>query len=157
MRKVFDLRIGWALAIFAFLDLVCVGLGMGVPIFCILFGLPVGWYIARRVTTRPLRVGQLLGKVLVGAGLTSAFTFMVMGLLWGRCVVMLFDPLADLANFGIPLILYDPKASFIGWLVLMIVISPFLQLLMTLFGAYLTLLWRLGRDPGIGEERVGPA
>jgi hypothetical protein len=53
-----------------------------------------------------------------------------------------FDPVADLANFGIPLILYDPTASFIGWLALMIVISPFLQFLMALFGAHLTLLRR---------------
>jgi len=157
VHNVFALRIGWVLAIFAFLDLVCVGLGMGVPIFCILFGLPVGWYIALRITTRPRQVGQMLDKVLAGAALTSTFTFVVMGLLWGRYVVMLFDPLADLANFGIPLILYDPTASFIGWLVLMILISPFLQLLMTLFGAHLTLLWRLRRGAGIGEERVGPA
>jgi hypothetical protein len=157
MRKVFALRIRWVLAIFIFLDLVCVGIGMGVPIFCILFGLPVGWYIAQRVATGSLQVGQILGRVLVGAVLTSAFTFVVMGLLWGRCVVMLFDPLADLASFGIPLILYEPRASFIGWLVLMIVISPFLQFLMTLFGSHLTLLWRLGRKVEIGEERVGPA
>ena len=152
MRKVLALKIGWVLAIFVFLDLVCVGLGMGVPIFCILLGLPVGWYIARRVTTHPLRIGQMLGRVLVGAALTSAFTFVMMGLLWGRGVVMLFDPLADLANFGIPLILYEPRASLIGWLVLMIVISPFLQLLLTLFGSHLTLLWRLGRTAEIGEE-----
>ena len=33
---------------------------------------------------------------------------------------MLFDPTADLANFGIPQLLYEPLASFIGWLVLMI-------------------------------------
>jgi hypothetical protein len=45
MHKVFSLKIGWVLAIFAFLDMACIGMGMGVPIFCILFGLPVGWYI----------------------------------------------------------------------------------------------------------------
>ena len=59
---------------------------------------------------------------------------------------MLFDPRADLANFGIPLILFDPQASFIGWLVLMIAISPFLQLLATLFGSHLTLLAWLQSD-----------
>jgi hypothetical protein len=53
---------------------------------------------------------------------------------------MLFDPGADLANFGIPLILYEPRASFIGWLVLMIVISPVLQLLTTLLGSHLALI-----------------
>ena len=41
---------------------------------------------------------------------------------------------------GHPFILYDPKISFIGWLVLMMFISPFLQLLTTIFGSYLTLL-----------------
>ena len=135
------LKLGWALAIFAFVDIVCTGMGMGVPIFCILLGLPVGWYIARRITTRPFDTRQMLSKMLLGAALTSAFTFVGMTLIWARCIVMLFDPTADLANFGIPLILYEPLASFIGWLVLMIVISPFLQFLMTLFGAHLTWLW----------------
>ena len=146
MRKVFSLKIGWALAIFAFADIICTGLGMGVPIFCILLGLPVGWYIANRITVHPFDTRRMLNKMLLGAALTSAFTFVGMALLWGRCIAMLFDPTADLANFGIPLILYEPLASFIGWLVLMIVISPFLQFLMTLFGAHLTLLWWLSRS-----------
>jgi hypothetical protein len=53
---------------------------------------------------------------------------------------MIWDPKADLANFGIPLILYDPKMSFIGWLILMIVISPFLQLMSAVFTAFITLM-----------------
>jgi hypothetical protein len=143
MRKILTLPMGLALAIFVFLDAICAGLGMGVPVFCILFGLPVGWYITRRITIHPLNTEQMLSKMLLGAVLTSAFTFAGMVLLWGRCILMLFDPAADLANFGIPLILYEPVASFVGWLVLMIVISPFLQVLMTLFGSHLTLLWSL--------------
>jgi hypothetical protein len=145
MHKLFSLKIRWALAIFAFLDIICVGLGMGLPIFCILFGLPVGWYIARRVATRPFDTRQMLGKILLGAALTSAFTFVGMAALWGHSIVMLFDPAADLVNFGIPQILYEPVASFIGWLVLMIVISPFLQFLMTLFGSHVTWLGWLSR------------
>lgn len=152
MHKLFSLKIGWALAIFAFLDVVCTGFGMGVPIFCILLGLPVGWYIAKRIKTQPLDVGQMLGKVLLAAALTSSFTFVMMALLWGRCIAMLFDPTADLANFGIPMILYKPTASFVGWLVLMIVISPFLQMLMTLLGSHLTLLWRLSSRGEIGGD-----
>jgi hypothetical protein len=113
MHKLFSLRIRWVLAIFAFLDIICVGLGMGLPIFCILFGLPVGWYMARRVATRPFDTRQMLSKILLGAALTSAFTFVGMAALWGRCIVMLFDPAADLVNFGIPQILYEPVASFI--------------------------------------------
>ena len=157
MHRFFSLRIGWALAIFAFLDIVCTGLGMGVPIFCIPFGLPVGWYIARRITTRPLDVRQMLRKVLLGGALTSGFTMFMMAVLWGRCIAMLFDPAADLANFGIPLILYHPTASFVGWLVLMIAISPFLQFLMTLFGSHLTVLWWLSNGGRICEEQSGPA
>ncbi len=34
------------------------------------------------------------------------------------------------------MILYESKASFIAWPVLMIIMSPFLQLLATVFGAY---------------------
>ena len=157
MHKVFTLKLGWALAIFAFVDIVCMGLGMGVPIFCILLGLPVGWYIARRITIHPVDTRRMLSKTLLGAALTSAFTFVGMALLWGRCIAMLFDPTADLANFGIPLILYEPLASFIGWVVLMIVISPFLQFLMTLFGSHLTWLWWLSRGGGASEGQAGPA
>ncbi len=126
---------------------------MGVPIFCILFGFLVGWYIARMVTATTEQVQEVLPKLLVYAGVTSAFTFVVMAVMWGRCIVMLFDPRADLANLGIPLILYDPKASFIGWLVLMIVISPFLQLLTTFFGSHLTLLgWLRKGDVSVSER-----
>jgi hypothetical protein len=63
-----------------------------------------------------------------------------MAVIWGMTSPMLFDPNSDFENFGHPFILYDPKLSFIGWLVLMIFISPFLQLLTTVFGAYLTLM-----------------
>ena len=51
----------------------------------------------------------------------------------GRMIPMLFDPSSDFENFRHPFILYDPKISFIGWLILMIIISPFLQLLATVY------------------------
>lgn len=115
-------------------------MGMGVPIFCILFGFIVGWYIARRVTLLKGIPKDILKKVLNYAIITSLFTFLVMALLWGPTIKLLFTPGYDLKNFGIPLILFEPKISFIGWLVLMIFISPFLQLLTTIFAAYLILL-----------------
>jgi hypothetical protein len=145
MRSLYVLRTGWALAIYAFLDIVCAGMGMGVPFFCILLGLPVGWYIVKRITTTPLSTKEMLRKTLSAAALTSAFTILPMALIWASSLAMLFDPAADLANYGIPQILYEPLASFIGWLVLMIVISPALQFLLTLFGAHLTWLWELSR------------
>jgi hypothetical protein len=136
-----------AFAIFVFLDVLCVGMGMGVPIFCIVLGFPVGWYVAARAARSTSDLGEVLKRTVVQATVTSAVTFAMMALLWGNVARMLFDPAADFANFGIPMILYDPKVSFIGWLVLMIFISPFLQLLTTLFSSHLTLLVWLMRRP----------
>ena len=151
MARVLKLNTKTALAIFMVVDLVCIGMGMGVPLACILFGFFVGWYIAKRATTATANVKDVLWRALVQAIITAAFTFVVMSAIWGRTIVMLFDPGADFQNFGHPFILYDPKISFIGWLVLMILISPFLQLLTTIFGSYLTLLHWL---KSIGWERI---
>jgi len=140
MDRILRLNTRTAFAIFVIVDLVCIGMGMGVPFFCILFGFFVGWYIAKRATMATTNVKAILWKVLVQAIVTAAFTFVVMSAIWGRTIPMIFDPSADFQNFGHPFILYDPKISFIGWLVLMMAISPFLQLLTTIFGAYLTLL-----------------
>lgn len=113
---------------------------MGVPFFSILLGFPVGWYITRRLAMGAESVKDILEKGTIYAVITTIFTSVVMALIWGPTITMLFDPHADFENFGIPLILYDPKISFIGWQVLMILISPFLQLLTTIFASYLTLL-----------------
>jgi len=43
MDRVFRLDIKIIFIIFAILDLFCIAMGMGVPIFCILFGFPIGW------------------------------------------------------------------------------------------------------------------
>lgn len=134
------------LVLFILLDLLCVGMGMGVPIFCILFGFVVGWYIAKRISALDLNIKDALHQVIKYAIITSLFTFLVMLVIWGRMIVMLFDPASDFKNFGIPMILYEPKASFIGWLALMIFISPFLQLLTTIFASYLTLQRRFRND-----------
>jgi len=140
LDKIYKVNIKIAFLIFAFLDLICLGMGMGVPIFCILFGFVVGWYIVRRVTPNEENPKDILKKSFKYAVTTSLFTFVVMAILWGPTIKLLFIPGYDFKNFGIPLILYDPKISFIGWLVLMIFISPFLQLLSTIFASYLTLL-----------------
>jgi hypothetical protein len=140
MSRLFRLGPVWALLIFAFVDAICVGMGMGVPIFCILLGFPAGWYFARLATTAGGSVRGILRKSLLSAGLASLLTFLAMAVIWGSTIPKLFDPTFDLANFGIPMILYEPKASFIGWQLLMIGISPLLQLLAMVFGSYLTLL-----------------
>ncbi|MGB8657103.1 MAG: hypothetical protein WCE90_04885 [Candidatus Zixiibacteriota bacterium] len=143
MLSIHRVSLKTALLIYAVSDLLCVSMGMGVPIFCILLGFPVGWYIARRAINSNEEGTSVLKSVLKSAIVTSAFTFVGMSLIWGRCLFMLFNPSADFRNFGIPLILYDPKLSFVGWIVLMIVISPFLQLLTTIFASYLVMLKQL--------------
>ena len=140
MKKLLGLRPLWAFGIFILLDIICIGMGMGVPIFCILFGFLVGWFAVKYITDTITPVPQVFRRVLLYATLTASVTLLGMVVIWGPTISFLFDPTRDLANTGVPMILYEPVASFIGWLVLMIVISPFLQLLTTLFGAYLTLL-----------------
>ena len=130
----------WVFVVYVVLDLICIGMGMGVPIFCILLGFPVGWFLVKYLSSTSSSVHEIMRKVLRYALLTSLVTLVGMVLVWGTSVIMLSDPTLDLANYGIPMILYEPLASFIGWMVLMILISPFLQLLASIFAAYLTLV-----------------
>jgi hypothetical protein len=138
------------LGIYAVLDLLCAAAGMGVPIFCIAFGFLVGWRTVRLLGLAERSIGESLAGVLLWAGVTSGVTFAIMAAVWGRCLPMLFDPSVDIANFGMPLILFEPRASFLGWIVLMVVVSPALQFLMTVFGAHVALLRDVkARVPGI--------
>ena len=146
MRKLLVLRPLPTFGIYVFLDIICIGMGMGVPFFCILFGLPVGWYIVKRLTAEPAEMLTVFRKTLLYAAIAAAVTCLGMILIWGTlCVVTLSNPATDFVETGVPMILYEPKASFIGWIVLMIIISPGLQLLTTLFASHLTLLGWLNR------------
>ncbi|QRN82914.1 hypothetical protein JR338_10905 [Chloroflexota bacterium] len=140
-QRLIHLKPKWAILSFILLDLFSIGLGMGVPFFTILLGLPVGWWLARRLGEKPQTLHALLGSLLKYAALTAAFSMLVLAVIWLPSLKWLFDPSADLANYGMPLILFEPLASFIGWQVLMVLISPFLQMLMTVFGAVVT-WWR---------------
>ena len=123
------------------IDLLCVGMGMGVPFFNILLGFPLGWFLVRKLVSDKVEIFETLRKIFNYSLLTSAFTFLVMAALWlPTSLTYLFDPTKDIANFGEPQLLFTPVASFFGWLVLMVLISPFLQLLTTIFAAYLTIL-----------------
>ena len=124
-----------AFIIYIILDTVLVGMGMGIPFFCILFGFPMGWYLAKRVYGTKRNLNKILKPILKYASLASAFTLILMIIVWGPVATLLLNPAADIANFGIPMILFDPKMSFIGWIILMIFVSPFLQLLVTVFAA----------------------
>jgi hypothetical protein len=148
MSTIFSRKLLFPIIAFIFLDLVAVGLGMGVPIFAILFGFATGWVAPSVLLSTATYDRQLLRMCIVAACLTSGLTFLLMLLIWGPLTGMLFDPLADFENFGIPMILYEPRASFIGWIVLMIFISPFLQTLATAFTSSVRLAWL---PPGFPE------
>ena len=142
MNKIFKINKMTAFIVYLLLDTFFVGMGMGIPFFCILFGFPVGWYLAKRLRATEKSLEVILSKILKYALFSSIFTFILMIIIWGPISTMLLDPNANIANFGIPMILYDPKMSFIGWIILMVFISPFLQLITTVFTSNVT-LWRL--------------
>ena len=144
MNNIFKINTKAAFAFYIILDTLFVGMGMGVPFFCILFGFPVGWYLAKRLTLFERNLSDILSDILKYAFFTSVFTFVLMLIIWGPASTLLLNPTANFVNFGMPLILFDPKISFMGWIILMIFISPFLQLLMTIFASYMA-LWRLSK------------
>lgn len=148
MNKIFKINTKVAFVMYIILDTLFAGMGMGVPFFCILLGFPVGWYLAKRLTLLEKNINNILSDILKYTLLTSIFTFILMAIIWGPVSTMLLYPNVNFANFGMPLILFDPKISFIGWIILMIFISPFLQLLTTIFASHVT-LWRLSKNRGV--------
>jgi len=140
MKKLIKLNIKIVVILYILIDIICVGAGMGVPIFCILLGFPLGWYITQRVSVSAEQPYQKYYKIFKFSLFAAIFTFILMLAVWGRTIPKFFDPSYDFQNFGHPFILYDPKISFIGWNILMIIISPFLQLLTTIFAVFITLI-----------------
>lgn len=140
--KTFDQHWFGALAAYVLLDVILVRAGFGVPGLAVVFGLPLGWFTAMRARALRADLRQAMRLNLRYALITAGVTFGLMVWHWGRLVPVLFDPVVDYGSMGVPLILYEPRLSFIGWLVLMIVGSPLLQLALTLVGSYLTFLWQ---------------
>jgi hypothetical protein len=148
--NIFKLNKKLVFIIYTVLDTFLVGMGMGIPIFSILLGFPVGGYISKRISKSERYLKDILGVILKYSFLTSLVTFLWMIVIWVPISTMLLNPTADFTHFGIPMILYNPKISFIGWIILMVFISPFLQLLITVFTAQVTLWGILNKK----NERV---
>jgi len=143
MHKFYTMKY-WVLIVISVLSTIILsGIGMGVPILNILFGFIIGWYAAKRACILYENLEGRLSKIFIYCLFCSGLTLILMLGIWGSKISMLFDPLSDFENFGHPMILYDPKLSFIGWLILMIIISPFLQLIASVFSAFITLKVRL--------------
>ena len=135
-------KAAWGL--YLVLDVIAVGMGMGVPIFAIMLGFPAGWYVARRIIgDNPVSGERLrtINRIAVGTVLP---TLAMMLAIWLPPVLMLRDPGFDPARFGHPHFLYDPLVSFVGWIVLMVVVSPVLQYTATITAAFVTVSRRSG-------------
>lgn len=141
MKKLMNMKPAWLLALYCLIDIICAGAGMGVPIFCIFAGFFFGWFIIRLEMNKTGDIRIVLKKSVGYGVILSLVTFLIMALIWGWTVALLFKPGYDFANFGHPMILFEPKASFIAWLILMVFISPFLQLLAIIFSGNLTLIY----------------
>ena len=134
------------------IDVFAIGLGMGVPVFAILLGFGVGWWVARSALDElPLEAdvprAKLRSLTLAGVALASA-SFVVLLVVWGPSVPIVVDPAVDAAAWGIPLILYTSRASKIGWLLLMTVVSPALQFMAVVTGGMLRFALRAKRSGG---------
>lgn len=143
--KIFNINKKKAFILYTLIDTFFIGIGMGIPILSILLGFPTGWYIVKRLKYH--NSGKILSNIIKYGLLTSLVTFIFMIIIWIPISTMLLDPRADFAHFGIPMILYNPKISFIGWIILMAFISPFLQLLTTIFASNIT-WWKLNKNQG---------
>ncbi|MDP2299123.1 MAG: hypothetical protein Q8M55_00240, partial [Actinomycetota bacterium] len=61
-----------AAIVIGLLNVFAIGLGMGVPIFAIGLGFPVGWWFATRPGAGPIARATLLQLVLAAAGLAGS-------------------------------------------------------------------------------------
>jgi hypothetical protein len=113
-----------------FINGTLVGAGMGVPIFCILMGAPYGFLVVCKTLKKESQTERhyhFYSRLLKASAILALTTSIFMIIIWMPWVIRSFDPGFDYKNTGMPLILYTLKASFWGWITLMIVISPLLQ------------------------------
>lgn len=132
------------------LDVFAIGLGMGVPVFAIALGFPVGWWFAsRQLQMHPQAEPELhraipaslIRTLLVQSATVTLVTFLLLTVVWGPQLPAAFDPSVQAREWGIPLLLFTSQASKIGWMVLMLLVSPALQ-----FMALVTAgTWKLSR------------
>lgn len=145
-------RVNLPYIVIGLLDVFAIGLGMGVPVLALILGAGVGWWLVRRgphvlhevlpAPEGPSIPRTALRSLLGQSAALVCVSFVVLLAVWGPSIPLAFDPEFDTAAAGIPLIFYTPHASMIGWLILMIVVSPLLQFAMTVTGGALALAAR---------------
>lgn len=145
-------RVNLPYIVIGLLDVFTIGLGMGVPVLAIAYGAGVGWWIVRRgpavlpeaspVPAGPSIPRSALRVLLAQAAALAVVSLMVLLMVWAPSIPLALDPQLDAAATHIPLIFYTPRASMIGWLVLMLFISPLAQFAATVTGGVLALATR---------------
>lgn len=152
-RRTFGQHWAGAFISYAVMDLLLAGLGFGTPVFCIVFGFGVGWFAALRAEFFVPDLRGAMMRALRYAFLTSGVTMVLMATIWGKHVPHVLNPRVNPGAMGLPLNLYDSRLSLVGWLMLMVITGPAVQVLMTALGSYITFLVRLRSSDSL---RVGP-
>jgi len=80
------------IALFIILELATIGMGMGVPFFTILLGLPVGWFLPRLLQTPAEISPASLKSLLRMALITSRLSALILAAIWLPALSWLFDP-----------------------------------------------------------------
>jgi len=113
-QKILKISPTKAVILYIFLDVICTGLGMGVPFFNILLGLPTGWFLTSRAIEKTWDPFEPARDSLKKGLLTSLFTMVQMIFIWWPYFLKFFEKGFDFKNTGIPYILYTPKASLVS-------------------------------------------
>jgi hypothetical protein len=159
-RRTFGQHWAGAFISYAVMDLLLAGLGLGTPVFCIVFGFGVGWFGAMRAWFFFADMRRAMTRALRYAFLTSAVTMVLMAAIWARLVPIVLNERVNPGAMGLPLNLYDTRWSLVGWLLLMVFTGPAVQVLMTVFGSYVTFVawakWRHRLMPDAVPGELGP-
>ena len=91
MKKLLSLNIKTVVILYILIDIICMGMGMGVPIFCILLGFPLGWYITQRVSVSIEQLRQKYYEIFRFSLLAAIFTFILMLVVWGWTIPKFFE------------------------------------------------------------------
>jgi hypothetical protein len=124
-----------------------VGAGMGVPLFCILMGIPYGVLVVIKMLKKEIhsnRHHHFYSGIIRASTVLAFSTFIFMLIIWLPWILKSFAPGFDYKTTGMPLLLYTLKASFWGWVTLMVIISPILQLMASISAA-VAAVWMFSR------------
>jgi hypothetical protein len=64
-----------AVVLYLIIDVLCLAMGMGIPVSCILLGFATGWYLARRAAAEGCAPLEMYRRVLRNSVLVATITF----------------------------------------------------------------------------------